>query len=260
MFRFRTNYEKLFEETSAQILEHSNAQVDPQLLQELKRSLKTEEEYCQAMDFLVSMFIPPAQLDHVEVETFSYVNEDLLPENLLCPLCECPFVEPVEHPISGKGGCSQIFCKECVKAQITCPYCCSCVSTWNRLQNSPANQRFLFGPLSELPVYCPTCNDSVPRGQLKYHVRSCTKPSSTGSGIDVTPKHQKLDLHRDDVITYCSARSVKCNWAGLQKDKLKHETECAFVKLQPFLKSLLDKINEQELVIAKQHEQLKNQK
>ena len=86
-----------------------------------------------------------------EIE-FIYFEEDSINEDLLCGICTNPLIDPIEHNSIGKGGCSQIYCKKCIKDQQKCPHCRNEVF-WKDVENTPQSQRFLFKPLIILKLF-----------------------------------------------------------------------------------------------------------
>eukprot|EP01120_Amphizonella_sp_Union-15-10_P009280 TRINITY_DN3480_c0_g1_i1.p1 TRINITY_DN3480_c0_g1~~TRINITY_DN3480_c0_g1_i1.p1 ORF type:complete len:229 (+),score=23.77 TRINITY_DN3480_c0_g1_i1:43-687(+) len=189
--------------------------------------------------------------EKVDLKSLRYLNEDSIQEDLLCPICRLPFNEPVEHPIIGKGGCSQVYCQDCVRNLNSCPHCQNPVSSWNILRKTPAIQRFLFNPLDELRVYCPTCDCSVARGQLLDHMNICLKPCSRGCGVEITPnKEKEHESICTNMIIPCRALNVMCPWQGPRKNSIEHEEKCPYVQLQPLLKSLMDENKQLRLEIA----------
>jgi len=127
----------------------------------------------------------------MENDELIYVQEDKIPEDLLCSICCRALIDPVEHlPIvSNSGSCSQIYCRKCVESLSQCPHCRYEIK-WKSVENSAISQKFLFKPLSELLVICPQCCSPTERGQLKVHLCLCPRDGPNGCGIKLAPNQQ----------------------------------------------------------------------
>ena len=108
-------------------------------------------------------------MDKIE---FIYFEEDLINGDLKCEICSNPFIDPIEHNSIGKGGCSQIYCKKCIKDQQKCPHCRNNVF-WKDIEITPQSQRLLFKPLNNLKVICPICKNNYNRIELENHIFKC---------------------------------------------------------------------------------------
>ncbi len=103
-------------------------------------------------------------------QIYDYENP-LQDEDLECPICMLPLLNPVEH------GCGRMFCLECFKSNIEtldnslCPLCgMSCKESSSY---TPVNNRFVLNKLNALKVLCPTCSCSIERGNYSDHVSLC---------------------------------------------------------------------------------------
>lgn len=97
---------------------------------------------------------------------YVYVDEDEISEDLLCMVCERPFVEPTEHIPCGKE-----FCKNCISQVSTCPNCRGKIEGETRA----ITLKRLVTPLSELKVICTRCDGHYQRGDLSNHMVKCVK-------------------------------------------------------------------------------------
>lgn len=110
------------------------------------------------------------RVDPIDLRLLDYVSD--VDRNLLCPICHCPFIEPLRLP------CDHSFCRHCLSRTFqaqsqetkSCPTC--------RL---PANEteilpvpRFLIHLIDDLSIRCPKyaegCETQLRRGDVQNHV------------------------------------------------------------------------------------------
>lgn len=106
----------------------------------------------------------------VDLRLLDYIS--VVDDNLICPICRCPFVDPI------RLSCDHSFCQDCVKAAYpsdaekisSCPSC--------RANARPAEHlsipRFVVHMLDELVVKCPNhlngCMVQMRRGDVQDHL------------------------------------------------------------------------------------------
>ena len=101
----------------------------------------------------------------ITITEFIYENEDSIPEDLFCPICSAPFIEPVEHT-----SCGIEFCRECInKWHSSCPNCRETPIT----NIKPVTAKRLLTKLYDLKVKCPQCSKVCQRGDLAKHATDC---------------------------------------------------------------------------------------
>lgn len=108
-----------------------------------------------------------------DMRLLDYVTE--YDGNLMCPICRCPFVDPVIL-----SDCDHCFCRECLSQVWTeyhpggprgnCPTC----RAQSRLAAKGAVSKILVNLLDDLLVRCPRhdegCPREIKRGEVKDHV------------------------------------------------------------------------------------------
>ncbi|KAL2354431.1 hypothetical protein BJ546DRAFT_59344 [Cryomyces antarcticus] len=140
-----------------------------------------------------------------DLRSLDYVSD--CDHNLLCPICQCPFIDPV--PLLG---CDHVFCRECVeyawKVRVrlgapsgSCPTCRRQTS----LDAGVKVTKLLNNMLDELVVRCPLhtdgCKAEIRRNEVEDHLkRYCdhtkVQCSSTGcSGLVARKDLEKGCLH-----------------------------------------------------------------
>lgn len=95
-------------------------------------------------------------------------------ENLICPICRCPFVDPVILT-----ECDHAFCRDCIRQSWTdhplgprgnCPTC----RTPAKLPARSATSKIIVNILDDLEVHCPKheqgCTTIIKRGEVQDHV------------------------------------------------------------------------------------------
>lgn len=133
-------------------------------------------------------------------------------ENLVCPICRSPFVQPV------RLRCDHTFCRDCVRSAIqsdsrdvkSCPSC-RVPTTGLETLSIP---RFVGHMLDDVVVYCPNgssgCTTTIRRGDVQYHVdnncleaeQACPLPECS---LLVARKYQ---------AQHCLHKSISCSACG----------------------------------------------
>ncbi|KAK6435535.1 hypothetical protein LTR95_008278 [Oleoguttula sp. CCFEE 5521] len=110
----------------------------------------------------------------VDLRALEYVSP--YNENLVCPICRCPFVDPVLL-----SNCDHCFCRDCIRqtwatnttAHTPSETRGSCPSCRAPAQMGPrsATSKLIVNILDELVVECPTseCDAKVRRGEVQDH-------------------------------------------------------------------------------------------
>lgn len=117
---------------------------------------------------------PGNDADLVDLRALEYTSD--YDEHLMCPICHCPFVNPV------RLHCDHVFCQECLSTAIICTStvgtgtsnfkCPGCrVPSKEVFLNVP---RLLVNMCNEIQVKCPFsdegCGEIIPRGHVQAHV------------------------------------------------------------------------------------------
>lgn len=158
----------------------------------------------------------------VDLRGLEYVSAD--DENLLCPICRCPFVDPVVL-----SECDHCFCRDCIRQSWASTYtpleqrgdCPNCRTPARLGPRSSAN-KVLHNILDDLLVKCPRhedgCTATLKRGEVQDHV-SIYCPYSLQECPVLTCE---LPVRRKDADQGCLHYGVSCLEckSALQKSEL----------------------------------------
>jgi len=161
-------------------------------------------------------------------QSFNYVNEELLEEDLKCSICLEPLFYPRVH------SCGNMFCNDHLKDLSQCPLCRTTLE--QSLTNPPL---YILNKLNSLKVSCPRCNSIQERGTFDDHMTKCPIECTEGCGEKVLPL--ELNSHKErcpKVIINCEAKDLSCNWFGARFSFEEHKKLCPFIPLIPILRSL----------------------
>ncbi|TPX68504.1 hypothetical protein SpCBS45565_g03073 [Spizellomyces sp. 'palustris'] len=155
---------------------------------------------------------------------YDYVDE--INQNLLCPICYCPFITPVSSP------CGHTFCQDCITfalASTPTPSCPIDRTPLSLTQVTPA-AKLISSLLDELHVFCPNRKDGctwigqrqslnshlsvhclyaqedVRRGELESHMRECSYRAEACTRCNRTIRKMDFAVH----VSECSAGTASC--------------------------------------------------
>ncbi|CAF1100879.1 unnamed protein product [Rotaria sp. Silwood1] len=169
--------------------------------------------------------------------SYEYINERSINEELLCSICTDPFEDPL-----CANQCGHTFCRKCItdtfcRKCITDTFCRKCITdTFRDMSRCPTCRHDLkledFHPvtirpflnqLNQLLVKCKWCSQSnIERGNFKDHLSNCVEE-----------------------ILSCPAANLKCDWKG-KRDKIQdHVSICPLIKVQPMIVELTDLVKQQ---------------
>ncbi|KAM3065228.1 hypothetical protein ACMFMG_010421 [Clarireedia jacksonii] len=143
--------------------------------------------------------------DNIDYWNLTYVGT--VDQNLMCPICHVPFVDPVTIP------CDHTFCKECITQALDVTEKCPM-------------DRIICQQVEALLVVCPCCQEHLPRSKLRNHFAVHCK------GILVEClKHDCQQLVKRGLVgrgcLHYDAACPDCDQTLQQKDMLDHrEYEC----------------------------------
>lgn len=109
----------------------------------------------------------PSNLNLVHfVDLRAVTYETAVDENLMCPICHCPLVDPVMTE------CDHIFCRSCIEESVihskTCPIDRSTLDQdVSSLKRAP---KIILNQLDSLKAKCPCCSLSFARSMLANHL------------------------------------------------------------------------------------------
>lgn len=145
----------------------------------------------------------------VDMRLLDYVSK--YDENLMCPICRCPFVDPVVL-----NECDHIFCRDCIRQCWTaytplgprgdCPTC----RTSAKLGPRTAVSKILVNMCEDLVVKCPKsedgCTAEVKRGEVQDHVTIYCGYAQ----IECPDEDCDLPVRRKDSVEGCLHYGVSC--------------------------------------------------
>lgn len=138
---------------------------------------------------------------------YEYIDEASIDPELICSICNSPFVDPLYTP------CDHTFCRKCITecfnaGNIKCPMCRQRLASISHLPRANLTVRNM---LNRIPVKCILCeNMELRRGDFDEHI------------TNVCPK----------VLVTCPSACIKCSWEG-PRDQLKsHVGTCFFQPLR----------------------------
>ena len=161
------------------------------------------------------------------MDNFVYMDISQINPDLICEICDKPFVNPVSLPFP----CEKTFCLQCIQSNIQNhrDHCSSCQD------QSLTNEHFQpEGPkfrkiLDKLLVQCSLCQQTnIQRVKfIEHYNQSCPKR-----------------------IVSCSAKDINCQWTGTFDQLNEHTNTCPYEQIRPHLIKLI-----QENQILKQTQQ-----
>jgi len=146
----------------------------------------------------------------VDLRLLEYVEH--YDENLMCPICRCPFVDPVVLT-----ECDHCFCRDCIRQTWTSTYtplgsrgdCPSC-RTPAKLGPRSAVSKILTNILDDLLVRCPNgedgCKAAVKRGEVQDHINIYCGFAN----VDCPAENCELPVRRKDSVHGCLHYGVSC--------------------------------------------------
>lgn len=132
--------------------------------------------------------------------------------NLMCPICRCPFVDPVVLT-----DCDHCFCRDCILQTWNTTYtplgprgdCPSC-RTPAKIGPSSATSKILVNMTDELIVRCPKADDGckaeVKRGEVQDHVNIYCGYAL----VECVSENCELPVRRKDAAQGCLHYGVSC--------------------------------------------------
>lgn len=99
----------------------------------------------------------------LDLRALTYAS--VVDENLMCPICRCPLVDPVTTE------CDHTFCRDCIMSSLNhkelCPIDRSPMSRRASVSRSP---KIIINQLDNLKARCPSCDTTIPRSMLQHHL------------------------------------------------------------------------------------------
>lgn len=159
----------------------------------------------------------------VDLRLLDYVSPQ--DDNLMCPICRCPFVEPVVL-----AECDHCFCRDCIRQcwhnsrsynplgpKGDCPTC----RTPSKLGPRNATSKILVNIIDDLIVKCPKsdegCKAEVKRGEIADHVSIYCGYAL----VECVGEDCELPVRRRDAAQGCLHYGVSCASCHMELQKWK---------------------------------------
>jgi hypothetical protein len=152
-------------------------------------------------------------------DSYEYMNENSIAQDLMCPLCKNPLNEPV-----CPDQCGHTFCQKCItNAFNQLSQCPTCRRRLTLSDFRPITTRPFLNQLNQLLVKCKACSESnIERSNFSDHSKVCSKQ-----------------------LVSCLAENLKCEWKGCRDQIDGHMKQCPLIKVQPTIAELNAKIAHQ---------------
>jgi TNF receptor-associated factor 5 len=176
--------------------------------------------------------------------------EGTVDENLVCPICRCPFIDPV------LTDCDHVFCRACIDDSLSHSKFCP-VDRLPLSQDTIARApKMVFNQLDSLKTKCPCCNNVLARAGLESHLekycleamvrcpgffseQGCTQVLKRRLSTQQCPHYLALCPDCSETVEQigmeahrqlaCSERTKVCDSCSieiLRYNEIQHETEC----------------------------------
>lgn len=149
-------------------------------------------------------------------------------ENLMCPICHAPFVDPVDTE------CDHTFCRVCIGQALTHSEHCP-IDRYPLSRQAPLSRshKIVINQLDALLVKCVCCENPIPRSMLQNHVDRYCKDALVkcpGKTCDQVVKRELSDkgcLHYDVTCPDCKETHQEISIASHRETTCKErEKEC----------------------------------
>ena len=145
--------------------------------------------------------------------TFEFVEEKW-DEEIVCPVCSLPLVNPTMHK-----PCNNSICLECAKKNsYECP---SCEKEPGEDSFSKVTLKILLNILGKVKVECSLCPLVCSMAEFETHKKTC-----------------------DGVVVECEGKQLGCEYSGPKRDLSSHKKECERFKMGPIFAHLTNQIQE----------------
>ena len=177
--------------------------------------------------------------DALSIEnTYDYMDETQIDDELKCPICTQPFQQPVSLP------CQHTFCRTCLEHWLdenhSCPTCREYPSGDDDEENpvfSPVNTQIVTNQLNRLLVRCNQCEEiNLLRGDFRDHEVKCAKR-----------------------LISCPSADLQCPWKGSRDEEEEHSQRCPFQQIRPIIDLLRSELAVSEQLQSELREQLDHQ-
>jgi TNF receptor-associated factor 5 len=200
----------------------------------------------------VSAKVTDLNLRHT-VDLRAITFEGTVDENLVCPICRCPFIDPV------LTDCDHVFCRACIDDSLSHGKFCPVDRLPLSQETIARAPKMVFNQLDSLKAKCPCCDNVHARAVLESHLEKycleamvrcpgffseqgctqvvkrrlstqeclhypalCPDCSEALEQIGMEAHRQLACKERTKVCDHCGIEILRCN-------ESQHETECPYV-------------------------------
>lgn len=155
--------------------------------------------------------LPEPNLPHtIDLRSLTYL--DTVDENLICPICRVPLVDPVDTD------CDHTFCRDCINEALKHSELCP-IDRYSLSRHTPLNRahKIVTNQLDALLVKCICCEAPVPRSMLQNHLERYCKEAlvkcagKTCNEVVRRKLYGQGCLHYDTVCPDCSIVTQQLN-------------------------------------------------
>ena len=134
------------------------------------------------------MRVPP---NHTSHHPYTYVDLSAIDDEMICPICQFPFIDPTVH-----RSCGNTFCAKCISDLSSCPLCHK--EEEGFLSECNAAPRVFKNQLDKLKVVCSMCKNAVPRAELEQHQQ--TTCSLRLAHDEIEEKKKRLEMEFEERV------------------------------------------------------------
>ncbi|KAI9650648.1 hypothetical protein NHQ30_000668 [Ciborinia camelliae] len=159
--------------------------------------------------------------DTIDYRSLDYVNT--VDQNLMCPICRVPLVDPVTIH------CDHTFCRDCITQALSitekCPMDRYPISRHDPLRQS---NRIIVQQVNDLLIACPSCDTHLQRSKLRNHLAIHCKEVEIEC-LDPDCKQLIKRLHQSKGCLHYDSACPYCEETLQEKDMQDHcEFKCTF--------------------------------
>ncbi|KAG9228398.1 hypothetical protein BJ875DRAFT_242454 [Amylocarpus encephaloides] len=171
----------------------------------------------------------------IDLRAITY--DGIVDENLVCPICRCPFIDPV------LTDCDHVFCRACIDGSLSHGNFCPIDRLPLAEDSLTRAPKMVFNQLDSLKAKCPCCAKLLPRSGLETHLerycleahvrcpgflleQGCSEMVKRGVSnqhclhypadcpdCSETIQQAEMDTHRD---TFCKERLKPCDYCEVE--------------------------------------------
>ncbi|MCJ1401745.1 hypothetical protein MMC11_004962 [Xylographa trunciseda] len=204
-------------------------------------------------------------MNPVDFKELDYV--DAVDQNLVCPICQCPMVEPVETE------CGHTFCSQCLCSAMdhqfdekTCPSCrkslyvvkidpVSSIVDHTSCQQLLQRRQATDEHCHHRAAICDHCPEVMPELELEEHMKmSCEHRAVICRECYLEIRMDEVDQHKSvcpEAIVQCDAAPYGCIFESKRDGVAAHAIVCPIYMLLPHLEAQKNRFKEHEDVLER---------